>query len=234
MKLRNPRLIRAAARLGTVALLGWMRTLPFRYVRLGPDFDPRRPGFRGRYVYAFWHEYILLPAALYGRADIAILSSRHADGQLMAGIAGRLGFSVVHGSTTRGGVEAVRGLLRADCNLALTPDGPRGPRRRVKPGVVYLASRLGLAVVPFGVGFDRPWRARSWDRFALPRPGGRAVIVTADPIDVPAAADRATLEGCRLRVERELQRVSELAEGWAERGAPAAGPAPPIRRRCGA
>jgi lysophospholipid acyltransferase (LPLAT)-like uncharacterized protein len=150
----------------------------------------------------------------------------------MAGIAGRLGFTVVRGSTTRGGVEAVRGLLRADCNLAQTPDGPRGPRRRVKPGVVYLASRLGLPVVPFGVGFDRPWRARSWDRLALPRPGRRAVIVTADPSAVPAGGGRGALDRYRLRVEGELRRVSALAEGWAERGVPAdAAPVPaPLRR----
>ena len=231
MALRNPRLIRAASRLGGVVLRGWMATLRVRYVPLGPDFDPRRPGSRGPYVYAFWHESILLPAYLYGRPDIAILSSHHADGQLMAGIAGRLGFTVVRGSTTRGGVEAVRGLLRADCHLALTPDGPRGPRRRVKPGVVYLASRLGRPVVPFGVGFDRPWRARSWDRLALPRPGGRAVVVTADPIAVPAGADREALDHYRRRVEDELLRVSALAEGWAERGVPADVTAAPARLR---
>jgi lysophospholipid acyltransferase (LPLAT)-like uncharacterized protein len=82
-------------------------------------------------------------------------------------------------------------------------------------------------VVPFGVGFDRPWRARSWDRQALPRPGRRAVIVTADPIAVPAGGGRGALDDYRLRVEDELLRVSALAEGWAEHGVPA--DAAPVR-----
>src|SRR5262245_19737220 len=204
MKLRNPRLIRAAGAAGSWAIRGWVRTLRLRYVRLGPNFDPQRPGANGRFVYAFWHEYILLPAHLYGRRAITVLSSQHADGELMAGIASRLGFSVVRGSTTRGGAGATRQLLRVAGHLALTPDGPRGPRRQVKPGVVYMAARLGLPVVPFGVGFDRPWRVRSWDRFALPRPGTSAVIVSDQAISIPRDAGRTMLEDYRLRVEEEL------------------------------
>jgi lysophospholipid acyltransferase (LPLAT)-like uncharacterized protein len=233
MKLRNPRLIRAAARLGGWAVRGWMGTQRFEYRPLGPDYDPRRPGFTGQYVYAFWHEHILLPAYLYGRPDIHVLISQHADGQLIAEVAGRLGFATVRGSTTRGGIEAVRRMLRSsrDGHLAVTPDGPRGPRRRVQPGVVYLASRLGLPVVPFGVGYDRPWRMSSWDRFAVPRPFGRAVLVTTEAIAIPENADRDVLERCRREVEDALNHATDLAEGWAagEMGEDG-GAANPVRR----
>ena len=217
MRLRNKWLIRAAARLGAWAVRGWMGTLRFEYRPLGPDLDPRRPGFAGRYVYAFWHEHILLPAYLYGRPNIHVLISQHADGQLIAGITERLGFGSVRGSTTRGGVEAVRRLLHSgrDGHVAVTPDGPRGPRQRIQPGTIYLASRLGLPVVPFGVGFDRPWRMKSWDCFAVPRPFSRAVLVTAEPIRVPEDADRDTLEHYRRRAEDSLNYLTELAERWA-------------------
>jgi lysophospholipid acyltransferase (LPLAT)-like uncharacterized protein len=107
-------------------------------------------------------------------------------------------------------------------HLALTPDGPRGPRRRVQPGVVYLAARTGLPVVPIGIAFSGAWRMRSWDRFALPRPYSAAWCVTTEPIRVPADADRAALEEYRLRVERALEEASRAAEAWAARGTEAA------------
>jgi lysophospholipid acyltransferase (LPLAT)-like uncharacterized protein len=174
----------------------------------------------------------LLPAFLYGRPDIAVLVSQHADGQLIAGVAEQLGFATVRGSTTRGASEAGRRLLRRDGHLAITPDGPRGPRRQVQTGVVYLAAKLGLPIVPFGVGYDQPWRAKSWDRFAIPRPGSRAVLVTDQAMFVPADADRTMLEEHRRRVEAALLRLTSLAESWAEQGIPSVAPGPsvPLRR----
>src|SRR5207302_969667 len=101
------------------------------------------------------------------------------------------------------------------CHMAVTPDGPRGPRRQVQPGVVYLASRMGLPIVPMGIGFGRTWRAKSWDQFALPRPGSRAVLVTTEPIIVPGNADREVFDKYRQFVESEINRACELAEQWA-------------------
>src|SRR5262249_50698840 len=134
----------------------------------------------------------------------------------------RLGFGLVRGSTTRGGVEAVRELLRIgrESHVAITPDGPRGPRRRVQAGVVYLAARMGLPILPMGIGYDRPWRAKSWDRFAFPRPWSRARCITGTPIQVPAEAGREELEAFRLQVEQALESVSQAAESWAETGKP--------------
>jgi lysophospholipid acyltransferase (LPLAT)-like uncharacterized protein len=222
MKLRHPALIRAASWAGSWALRAWVGTLRFRYVPLGANLDPRQKGFRGRYIYAFWHENMLLPAYHYGRADIQVLISTHADGQLIAEVCRRLGFGLVRGSTTRGGADALRQMLRASesSHIAITPDGPRGPRRRVQPGMTYLAARTGLPIVPMGIGYDRPWRLRSWDRFALPRPGSRAVLVTGAPIPVPADADRGTLDHYRALVEVALLDATAAAERWAAEGVP--------------
>src|SRR5437764_5478012 len=125
MKIRSPWLIKLAGFAAGWAVRLWVGTLRYRYRPLGPDLDPTRPGFRGRYIYVFWHENILLPAYQYGRRDIRVLISQHADGRLIAEAARHLGFRVVAGSTTRGGVEAVRRMLRLSrtSHLALTPDG---------------------------------------------------------------------------------------------------------------
>jgi lysophospholipid acyltransferase (LPLAT)-like uncharacterized protein len=111
-------------------------------------------------------------------------------------------------------------MLRAgqEAHISVTPDGPRGPRRQVQAGLVYLAARTGLPIVPAGFGFARPWRARSWDRFAVPRPGSFATTVTGAPIQIPPDVDRDGIEHYRVEVERELLRVSALAEHWAETG----------------
>jgi lysophospholipid acyltransferase (LPLAT)-like uncharacterized protein len=220
MKIRSPWLIRRLSWVVARLIRLWIGTLRFRYYHLGPDVSPRQERLTDRYIYAFWHENLLLPAYQYGRPDIWILISQHADGQLIAEATERLGFSTVRGSTTRGGVEAIRQLLKhgQDAALAITPDGPRGPRRQIQPGLIYLAARTGLPIVAAGFGYQRPWRMKSWDRFALPRPWSRAVCVTGVPIAVPADAEREQLEEYRRRVEDELLRYSLMAEQCAENG----------------
>jgi lysophospholipid acyltransferase (LPLAT)-like uncharacterized protein len=217
MKIRQPWMIKAFG-LGIAFLVRlWIGTIRYRYRPLGPNLDPNQPRFRGRYIYAFWHENILLPAYQYGRPDIWVLISQHADGQLIAEACRHLRFRVVNGSTTRGGVEAVRRMVRLGRvgHLAITPDGPRGPRRQVQPGLVYLAARTGLSIVPIGIAFHRAWRLNSWDRFALPKPWSAASCVTTEPIHVPERLDKEQLEHYRLEVEAALQRATEAAEKMA-------------------
>jgi lysophospholipid acyltransferase (LPLAT)-like uncharacterized protein len=217
MKIRHPWLIKAAG-LGAGWLVRlWMGTLNYRYRTQGQDFDPRRHDLPGRYIYAFWHENLLLPATFYGRRDVHVLISRHADGQLIAEACRHLGFRTVAGSTTRGGVEALRQMLRlGKCShLAITPDGPRGPRRQVQPGIVYLAAKTGLPIVPAGIAYERAWRTRSWDRFGLPHPYSTAWCLTAQALHVPADADKEQLEEHRRRVQAALDELQQRAEGLA-------------------
>src|SRR5207237_9305835 len=127
MKIRHPRLIQLAGFLIALLVRGWVATLGFRYRWFGRNADPRQRDFAGRYIYIFWHENLLLPLYHYGRADIWVLISQHADGQLITEVCRRLRFRTVAGSTTRGGVQAVRHMLRLSArgHLAITPDGPR-------------------------------------------------------------------------------------------------------------
>ena len=214
MKIRHPVLLRALGFGIAILVRVWIGTVRYRYRPLGENVDPNRRNLRGRYIYAFWHENLLMPAYHYSRPDIWVLISQHADGELISEACRRLGFRTVRGSTTRGGAAAVRELLDVSSrgHLGVTPDGPRGPRRRVQPGLVYVAAKTGLPIVPAGFAYDRPWRARSWDRFAMPRPWSLATCVTDDRIVVPPDASRAELEDHRRGVEEMMLRVTDVAE----------------------
>lgn len=217
MKLRSPWLIRVAAVVVAGLIRVWMATVRMRVVNLDDAGHPADAD-RVRFIYAFWHESLLAPVKF--RARVRVLISKHADGELIARACHYLGFGVVRGSTNRGGSGALIELW--DCSqrshLVFTPDGPRGPRRRVQPGVVMLASRSGLPVVPVGIGFSRSWRAKSWDRFAIPKPFCRCVYVAGKSIRVPTEIDRDGLEHYRGLIEQRMLEATEAAERLAVGG----------------
>jgi hypothetical protein len=212
--------MKAGGLAGVSLVRWWLSTLETKIVYYDPAVDPASPLCRGQYIYVFWHEYLLLPLAFRGGSDIAILVSQHRDADILSYAARHLRVRLVRGSTRRGGAAAVRQLLRQGgrLHLTITPDGPRGPRRRLAPGAVYLASRLGLPLVLVGMGYDRPWRLGSWDRFAVPRPYCRARVVAGPAVHVPPELDRKSLEEFREKVERLLNRLTEEAEAWAASG----------------
>ncbi len=219
MKIRNRRLLAAAGWLGTVGARLLFRSLRFQYQPLGPNCAPAHLDATARHIYCIWHENLLLPTIYFGCPEIAVLISQHADGKLLGSLITSLGMGMVEGSTTRGGFEAVRKLTRSDNpwrHLAVTPDGPRGPRRVVQAGITYVASRTGMKIVPVGVGYHLPWRMQSWDRFALPKPFSRARIITGEPLLIPDGLSLAKLDAHRLRVQAEMDRVHALAEAWAD------------------
>jgi lysophospholipid acyltransferase (LPLAT)-like uncharacterized protein len=221
MKLEHPLLYKLGGLLGSAAIRWWMGTLDYKAAYYDRTIDPIEPDCLGQKIYIFWHEYILLPIFMRGHCNLSMLLSRHRDAEALSHVAHHLGFDFVRGSTNRGGVAALRQLLRKSraMNLTITPDGPRGPRRRLAPGSIYLASKLGLPLVAVGYGYDRPWRVRSaWDHFAVPRPFSRARTVPSPAIYVPPNLDRDGLEYFRQKTEQLLDRLTEEAEVWAESG----------------
>ena len=220
MKIRSPWLIKSLSLAGVEILRLWMRSLRMKSHFESAVVDPNLPNLPSRYIYAVWHEYLHLPIFRFPRDDVSVLISQHADGQFVAEVCKYLNIPTVRGSSTRGGIVALRKLLRDGQfrHLALTPDGPRGPRRQVQSGLIYLSSRLGLPIVPVGFGLANPWRLNSWDRFALPRPGSRAGCVAGVPISVPPEANRSVLERYRQFVQDALTHTTHCAERWAERG----------------
>jgi lysophospholipid acyltransferase (LPLAT)-like uncharacterized protein len=205
---------------GATAIRLWMRLLDYQVAYYDPAVDPALGPCPTQAIYVFWHENILFPIYLRGHNNLTMLLSRHRDADILARAAYHLGFDVVRGSTYRGSISAVRQLAREgrQRHLTITPDGPRGPRRIFAQGPVYLSSKLQLPLVLMGFGYDRPWRLRSWDRFAIPRPGSRARGVVSPYIQMPANLSRHGLEHYRLRMEQLLNRLTDEAEAWAESG----------------
>ena len=220
MKIRNKWVLKAAGWTAARAAMGLVRSLRVEHHCIGPEVAP---GFvadpNARIIYACWHEYLLVPTAKFGYPEMAALVSKHADGQLLGALLDAKGVSLVLGSTNRGGVEAVRQIVNGTMgrkHLAVTPDGPRGPRREVQPGVIYAASRAGMQIVTLNVGLHEPWRAGSWDSFAIPKPCSRAKVIFGEPITVPPRLRTQELEPYRLQLQAELDRLTLAAENWAK------------------
>ena len=162
-------------------------------------------------IYAVWHGRILLLPYLYGWLSAHVLASRSNDGELVSRFVKSFGLEPVRGSSSRGGAEALRLLarsLRQGHDAVVVPDGPRGPRETVKPGLVALARLSGAPIVPIALGASRAWRLRTWDEFTIPKPFARCVVRFGEPIRVLATADRAAQEAARKEIESALRALS--------------------------
>ena len=216
MRLYRPWMTPAITLLAAPLLRAWLATVRIRVANWDACQHPSDPGQR-RFLYAFWHESLLAPTKI--RTRVKVLISRSADGELIGQICRRLGIGVIRGSTSRGGAEGLLEMVREcqDSHLAITPDGPRGPRRRLQPGAIFVASHTGLPIVPVGVGFTRAWRAGSWDRFAIPCPGSIMAGVIGRRIVVPSSLDDVGMADYRRQVEDALLEATQAAENWAAR-----------------
>ncbi len=213
MKIRSPWLIRGLAFALSLLLRCWMACIHKRIASFDADTHPVDSS-QTRFLYCFWHEGLIGPLKI--RTQAKVLISQHADGELIAQVCEHLGFGTIRGSTTRGGCEALRDMIHCqDSHLAITPDGPRGPRRKLQPGAILVASLTGLPIIPVGIDFSRAWRFNSWDQFALPKPLSAVVGVVGPRIHIPAKLDREGLERWRIEVEQRLHDVSAVAEQWA-------------------
>jgi len=164
-------------------------------------------------VFAFWHGDMLPLVWQHRDEGAAILISSHRDGEIIAGIAESFGFRTVRGSTSRGGGRALLGLVRTleeGHDVAVTPDGPRGPARRFAPGALVAAQRAAAPIVAVAVHASRGWRLRSWDRFLVPKPFARVTVAYSAPTPVGAATSREAAGDVR-RFEDLLAETAALA-----------------------
>jgi hypothetical protein len=202
----------AAGVLG-MGLMGGLFTTT-RVTREGADHYLRYRREGQNVVFVFWHGQ-LLPLVHYHRHEgIVVLVSEHADGEYITRIVERLGFRTARGSSTRGGSRGLRELIRAarqGRDLALTPDGPRGPARVFKPGALVAAQLTGLPVVLVAAAASSAWTFESWDRFLVPRPLSRIRIVYGEPVHVPRDADDADIEALAAQLGARLDALGARA-----------------------
>ncbi len=222
-------LLAAVPRIAPALIRLYFGTLRIRW--LGIEHVDPPIELRGPCIYAFWHQRMLLFTYTHRFQGVTIIVSRHRDGDLIARTVERLGFGTVRGSSTRGGGPALFQLCRRrSVDLAVTPDGPRGPRHELKPGIIRLAAQTGYPIIPATCSFARFRQFRSWDGFILPHPFTRALVRAGAPFRVQAApADDP--EPFRARLERILQELTRETDRdfealWAQ-----ARPAPPYGLR---
>ena len=206
MKLKvPPAAARAVAAPAMRLLAGSWRMSTQHEERWRPLYAARRP-----HLFLLWHEVLLPLLWQHRRQGIVIVVSENRDGQYLADFARVLGYRAVRGSSSKGAARALLGAvreLRAGHPVAFTPDGPRGPRRELKPGIVAAAQRGGGMIVPIHARADRAWRLDSWDRFLIPKPGARVTVTYGRPFEVSPGDD-----GLARGLAEAGVRLAEIAE----------------------
>lgn len=198
--------------LARMILRPWLASLRLRVK--GRAWLDRQRAEGGQVMFVFWHGQMLPLVRVHQGQGVVVLVSEHGDGELIAGILESRGFSTARGSSTRGGSRGLRELVRAaraGHDLAVTPDGPRGPAGQCKPGVVTAARLAGLPIVPVVCAAERAWYLNSWDRFALPRPFSAVNVIYGPPIEVGDLPDEAAVDEVAQTITRELTRLSQEA-----------------------
>jgi len=148
----------------------------------------KQKDIKAPFIVAFWHEYILLSPFIFrklmGDEKISVIISEHFDGQIIAKTVANFDIGYIRGSSTRGGIKALKEsfklLDRGEC-VAITPDGPKGPRHSVADGIVAIAKKKELPIVAFRYEADRFWRLSSWDKFLIPKPFSKIKLYASEP-----------------------------------------------------
>lgn len=168
-------------------------------------------------VLAGWHGRMLYFLHLYRQQHFTMLVSQSRDGDFISDVLQRFGVHTTRGSSSRGGAQALLTMIRYiqdGGHVAITPDGPRGPRYIVKSGVLAVAQQTGAAIVP--VTYNARWKKvfRSWDAFLMPLPFSRIVVVYGAPIYVPTEASHALLQTKRQELEMCLRQITAMADQY--------------------
>lgn len=168
------------------------------------------------YVFAIWHNRLLSSPVIFKRyfrkrKGVTALISQSRDGRLISSIILRLGMGVVNGSSSRGGAAAMLELtdwIRGGTDIAITPDGPRGPVYKLSNGPMFLAQKTGAPLVPVQVEYSRCLRFKSWDRFMVPLPFSRVDIHFGKMHHIPETLTPEEFEAERAKIETIMQPVT--------------------------
>lgn len=203
---------------GTMLLDTLLATVRYKVMTAAPHIELVNSG--KPVIYTLWHGR-LLPLTYYHRQqEIATLISKSADGEYIARVVERWGYTAARGSSSRGGGAALRDLVKAarsGASLAFTPDGPRGPRQKLKPGVLTAAQLSGLPLIPMSGAASRAWWIEGWDRFLVPQPFATMYVRYGTPVHVPRHATPEEMVRLVTDVEAILNDLTEQADDDARR-----------------
>ncbi len=206
--------------ISATALPYYTRLMDYRVAAYSPESDPRHFAHKNQFcVFVCWHETIATLVPKWAWCDLTLLVSQHRDAEWLNQFAGRIGFKMTRGSSTRGGPAALRRLRRIGMHssLVFTPDGPKGPRRKMAPGALYVASKLQMPIVPVGVGVRYVRRLNTWDKFVVPFPGSKVRVIFGPKIYVPPDLERDQINDYSDSLANSLNSMTSLAQDWVER-----------------
>lgn len=213
MKIRSRWLNLAMSWVATLCLRLLFLTVKVDHRNIAPEGSPYvRPTRPQRYTFCMWHDHIVLAAFSLETFNLAGLISQHRDGSYLADSVMMAGIRPVRGSTSRGGLEAVREILSLpELHLAMTPDGPRGPRHQMKEGIIYISSRSGRPVVPCALLADRYWSVNgSWTDMIVPKPFSKVLLIAGTPILIPEDLPREEMAALAELLQSEMNRLEDI------------------------
>lgn len=168
-------------------------------------------------IYSFWHDRIIAGTYFFRKRGIIVLSSSSFDSEYTARCIQRLGFGIIKGSSTRGGIQALVGMIRMmkqGFAMAFTIDGPKGPRYEAKAGPVVLSKKTGNPLMPFVIECEKFWTIKSWDRLQIPKPFTKANLIIGSPIYVDTSTRDEELENKRIELQGSLNALVGAGEKW--------------------
>ena len=177
-------------------------------------FEPYK-NMPGGKIYAGWHGRTLLAALFFRGQGVWTIISQSKDGEMQNRIFKKFGFKTIRGSTGRGGAQAAIesiNVLKEGNSMAFPPDGPRGPSGIVQPGIMLMARKSGAVLVPVGVSANRRWLIPAWDKYMIPKPFAKGIMIFGEGKTVPPKATPEEIEEIRLWLESEMHRLEQLAE----------------------
>ncbi len=204
MKARDRLTLGLAGSLGPIFFRGFYSTLRFQ-VQGSANQSAWEDG--EPVVFITWHGRLLPLLYLYRGRGLVMLVSQHRDGEYLTQLGRKLGYDAVRGSSTHGGYPALRELVRKvrrGSSLAITPDGPQGPREKLKPGALQVARITGAPVIPVVAGTQSAWWIEGWDRFLVPKPFGRVRVAIGEPQLIPRECSVGELEARAAAIEAQL------------------------------
>jgi lysophospholipid acyltransferase (LPLAT)-like uncharacterized protein len=215
MKIRNRFLIKQIARLVAFASRVLFWTCRVRVIEQAPRISPYAPTGGERYIYCNWHDGILGALFCGPVLTMAALASRHADGEYVADVMQVLGIHPIRGSSNRGGATAIKQMLESarELHVTIATDGPRGPRRVVKPGIVFLASHAGRRIVPVAFAAENAWRPKGkWTDLTVPKPFSTVYALGGVPMEIPPGLSREELAPYRDALQGRMDALQDEAD----------------------
>lgn len=217
MKIRNRTLNRVLARAACFVFRTLLRTCRVEVRELQPRTSPYVANQPNRYLYCLWHDMIVLHTFAAPHYNLSALVSRHRDGGYLADAMTAIGVHPVRGSSSKGGAAAIKEIVAEldGWHVAITPDGPRGPKHKVKPGILWLAAKTGRPIVPTVGVCSNAWKIEgSWTHLTIPKPFSRVLMYGGEFFHVPADLDRDSLPRYAEALEQAMEQLERKAERY--------------------